>query len=199
MIRSAAIENITGHLMALRFYNLNSTSLVYAELAAYNEAFLILEEMLAGILRDAFVQTAEGEALHRFEALVGLPARPDVNAESRRGLIIYRMSVAPRDFTAARMLNSAKAAGIEAEILEDAPNERLWVTSQALIDPTLTIDLARERLESLLPAHLAWELDFGFATADDFDSLGLTWNEIDALDTAWQDADTAITNAINKI
>jgi hypothetical protein len=198
LTRSDSISNIIENLTALRLYNLQNGSLVYAELAAYGEAFLILEEMLGNILRDAFVQTAEGEALHRFEALAGLPARADVSAASRRELVIYRMSIAPYDFTAKGMLSSARAAGIEAEILEEPPIERLRVSSLALIDPTLTIDLVRERLESFLPAHLDWELEFGFTTADDFDSLDLTWNEINALDLAWQEADAFIESKINR-
>ena len=198
MIRSNSIGNIIERLAALRFYNLHSGSLVHAELAAYDAAFIILEEMLADIRRDAFVQTAGGDALRRFEALVGLPARADVDAGSRRELVVYRMSVAPYDFTAAGMLSSARAAGVEAGILEDPLNERLNVSSHALIDPTLTIDLARERLESLLPAHLDWELDFGSTTAADFDSLDLTWNEIDALDVVWQNADKFIENKLNR-
>jgi hypothetical protein len=198
LIISNAIKSIIEHLAVLRLYNLTRGTLVYAELAAYDEAFIILEEMLEGILRDAFVQTAGGDALRRFEALTGLPARADVSAQSRRGLIIYRMSVAPHDFSAARMLNSARAAGIDAEIFEDPPNERLRVSSLALIDPTLHIDLARDRLETLLPAHLEWELNFGFTTADDFDSLDLTWNELDALDTEWQNVDNTFVNIIEN-
>jgi hypothetical protein len=196
LIRSNSIGSVIENLAALRLYNLRSGSLVHAELAAYDEVFILLEEMLAGILRDAFVQTAQGEALRRFETLVGLPARSDVSAANRRELVIYRMSVAPYDFTAVKMLNSVRAAGVEAEIIEDAQNERLHVNSHALIDPTLTIELARERLEALLPAHLEWELDFGFTTADDFDSLDLTWNELDAFDLAWQEADTFFSNLV---
>jgi hypothetical protein len=172
------------HLAALRLYNLGMGGLVYAEL-------------MDSISRDAFVQSAEGEALHRFEELVGLPVRTDVDADSRRELIFYRMSVAPYDFTAARMLHSARAAGIEAEIFEDPGNERLRVNSIALIDPTLTIDLAHERLLALLPAHLEWELHFGFTSSDDFDALDFRWNQLDALDVPWQDADKTLANLRN--
>ena len=179
-------------LSALRLYNLSEESLISAELSAYDAAFCVLEELLAEIARDTFVQTAENDALSRFVSLVGLPPRSDISAASRRELVIYRMSVAPYDFTAIRMLGSARAAGIEAKIIEDPPGERLRVSTIYLIDPTLTNELTRERLESLLPAHLDWELHFGFSTWNHLDSLDLTWNELNALNTPWQDADTKI-------
>ena len=191
-MRSNAARSIVDWLSALRLYNLSEESLVSAELAAYDTAFCILEKMLAEIGRDAFVQTAGSEALRRFVSLVGLPPRSDVSDLNRRELVIYRMSVAPYDFTAIRMLGSVRAAGIEAEIIEDPPGERLRVNMTDLIDPTLTNDLARERLESLLPAHLEWELNFGFSTWLHFEALDFTWIELDAQDAAWQDADVQI-------
>jgi len=179
-------------LSALRLYNLSDESLVSAELMAYDAAFIILEEMLTEIRRDGFVQTAGEGALRRFVSLVGLPPRSDVSASSRRELVIYRMSVARYDFTALRMLSSARAAGIEAEITEDPPGERLRVTTTALIDPSLTNLLARDRLESLLPAHLEWELIFGFSTWNHFEALDLIWTEIDELNIPWERIDIKI-------
>jgi len=179
-------------LSALRLYDLSDESLISAELLAYDAAFIILEEMLAEIGRDAFVQTAGADALRRFVSLVGLPPRSDVSASSRRELVIYRMSVARYDFTAIRMLSSARAAGIEAEIIEDPPGERLRVSTIALIDPSLTNVLAGERLESLLPAHLEWELVFGFTTWNHFEALDFTWTESDALNLPWEKIDIKI-------
>ena len=192
MIRSSAVHSIKERLSALRLYNLSEESLISAELLAYDATFIVLEEMLAEIGRDAFVQTAGDRALRRFVSLVGLPPRSDVSASSRRELVIYRMSVARYDFTALRMLSSARAAGIEAEIIEDPPGERLRVNTIDLIDPALTNTLARERLESLLPAHLAWELIFGISTWNHFEALGLTWEEGDALSLPWDAIDMKI-------
>jgi len=191
-MQSKSAESVRENLAALRVYNLTEESLVSAEIAAYDTAFKILEDKLAEINRDAFVQTAEGDALRRYVSLVGLPPRRDVSTASRRELVIYRMSVAPYDFTATRMLGSARAAGIEAEITEDPPGERLRVDTHAIIDPSLTSDLARERLESLLPAHLEWELNFGLSTWEHFDSLDKHWSKIDDLNLKWQQADNKI-------
>jgi hypothetical protein len=179
-------------LAGLRLYNLSEGSLVSAELAAYDAAFLVIEELLGQLRRDSFVSTAEGEALRRFERLVGLPEREERGDSGRRELILYRMSIAPFDFTPEGMLRSVRAAGVEASLTEDPANERLVIHSLGLIDPTLTHETAVNRLEKLVPAHLDWDLDFGFTDWTKFDRLGYTWEQLDGLDFDWDHADVGL-------
>ena len=196
MIQSYSGKRILAALTPLRLYNLNKNSHVYAELAAYDAAFLLLEELLWQVWQNAFVQTATGEALRLYEKLVGLPERTYMDEQTRRELIIYRLSVAPFDFTAEKMLGSMRAAGIEATLTEYPESERLIVRSISLIDPTLTIDIAKNRLEALVPAHLEWDLDFGFTDWICLETLNYAWNGFDALDCEWGNLDISIQNLI---
>lgn len=191
MSGSRSLGRMTALLAPLHLYRLGQQSLIDAELAAYAAAFTPVEERLGEISRQAFVQTADGDALRRYESLVGLPERSDVAAERRRELVLYRLGVAPFDFTAAKMLDTVRAAGIEARILEMPEEEALSVQTKDLIDPTLNMDIARMRLETLLPAHLEWELDFGTLTWDMFDEAAPNWNRWDSLDFIWEDFDTS--------
>ena len=197
-MQSRAGKKMLAVLAPLRVYRLEEDSRVYAELSAYDAAFCVLENLLEQAREGAFVQTAGGAALRRYEALVGLPERADMNEQKRRELVIYRLSVAPFDFTPEKMLGSMRAAGIEAELTESPESERLVVKSIALLDPTLTIDIAKARLEALVPAHLEWDLDFGFTSWGELELMDYTWNELDALDCEWENLDAYIQNLITQ-
>ena len=194
MIQSRSGKRMLSVLTPLRLYKLDENSRIYAELAAYDTAFIVLEGLLRQAWLSAFVQTATGASLRRYEMLVGLPERADMDEQTRRELVIYRLSVAPFDFTAEKMLGSMRAAGIEAGLTEYPENERLVVRSISLIDPTLTIEIAKTRLESLVPAHLEWDLDFGFTDWGLFENLNYTWTQLDALNCEWGELDIYLQN-----
>lgn len=172
-------------LSPLRLYALGTGGLVDAELAAYAAAFSLLEEVFADIEKQAFVQTAEGEGLLRHERLVGLEERSGVGLEKRRELALYRLAVAPFDFHLEGMENSARAAGMEAQIIENCEGESLTVVSRRLIDDSLDMDSVKARLETMLPAHLRIEFDIGVLTWDIFDAANPSWNDWDGVDFTW--------------
>lgn len=188
---SRSLDRMISLLAPLRIYRLGAGSRIDAELRAYAAALEPVERLLDQIEREAFVQTAAEESLRRYEAMVGLSERRDADPQSRRELVIYRLSVAPFDFTVPKMLDTVRAAGIEARITESPADEKLLIQTRDLIDPTLTMEQAQARLETLLPAHLEWELDFGTLTWNLFDEMNPDWNSWDAADFLWEDFDTA--------
>lgn len=173
----------------LKLYALRQNSLIDCELAAYQTAFDILNKALGSILADAFVQTAEGEGLALHEKLVGLHERPGVGLETRRALVIYRKSIAPFDFNLSGMVNSVRAVGMEAEIIEDYAGERLKIISKNIIDDFADLDSVKASLFTMLPAHLEAEFDIGFMTWDMFDGYGVSWDEWDVMDFTWEQFD----------
>ena len=181
---------ILSLLSPLQMYRLNQQSLIDAELAAYDTAFSVVENALDALCKGAFLQTAEGNLLKQYESMVGLPERHDIDDARRREMVVYRLSVAPFDFTAKKMLESGRAAGIEALIIENNPEESLVIRTRELIDPTLNMDVARLRLETLLPAHLDWELDFGELTWDMLETTEPDWDDWDNEDFNWDVFDT---------
>jgi hypothetical protein len=178
-----------SQLDGLGIYALSGGTLVERELAAYDVAFTLLEELLAEIRRDAFPQTSEGEALALYESLVGLGLRRGLTVEARRALILYRLSIAPMDFTLEGMTRSLKAAGLDAEVAEGSPEERLIIRSNVFLDEFEDLDAVKERISQMLPAHLDWEFDTGYLTWDGLEAADVDWDGWDALNFTWDEFD----------
>jgi len=145
-------------------------------------AFSLVEQRLEELRAQAFVQTAYGEGLLRHEKLVGLQERGSVDLDTRRALVVYRLSTSPYDFTLEGMVRSVRAAGMEAEITENFPDESLSIISKRLIDDFTDLDAVKASLDTMLPAHLKAEYDIGVMTWDMFDALDPDWDLWDSED-----------------
>ena len=62
-----SLESMINKLKPLGVYNLNSDSLVYAELSAFAVGIDILRDELDELLREAFVKTAESFGIENLE------------------------------------------------------------------------------------------------------------------------------------
>lgn len=173
----------------LGLYRLRQNTLIDAELAAYNAGLSLFEAALENLRLQAFVQTATGESLAFYEKLVGLQERPGVELSTRRQLILYRLSTSPYDFTLKGMARSLQAAGLEATIIENFPDESLTIISRQLIDQFTDVDAVKASADTMLPAHLKAEYDIGTMTWDMFDTADPAWDEWDSLDFTWNEFD----------
>lgn len=185
MSLSTAAAGLYRALDRLRLYKLDGGTLVDSELHSYDAAFSRVERLLGEVEKQAFVQTADGEGLIAHERMVGLGERPGISPEIRRALVLYRLSVAPFDFTAEGMKRSLKAAGVDAELIENYPEESVTVRSNQFLDEFDGLDSLKARISEMLPAHLDWEFDTGLLTWDMFDGKGIDWNRWDAIDFTW--------------
>lgn len=184
-----SLERMTGAMERLGIYALRCQSLVDRELAAYDAGFAAAQKVLDDILRGAFVQTAAGDALERHEAMVGLSPRQELDDDTRRALVMYRMGTAPLDFTKEGILNSIRASGMEAELIEDTANEAVTVKSIRIIDKSLDLDRLMAGIDAMLPAHLEYQIDMGEMSWDMFEMSGASWDEWDGKDFVWNDFD----------
>jgi hypothetical protein len=180
-----ATEGLYTALAPLGLYALRTNSLIDRELLAYDAAFAVLEGLLDQIEKQAFIQTADGEGLAAHERMMGLGAKPELLPAARRNLILYRLAVAPLDFTAAGMARSLLAAGVEAAVLENWPEESVTVRSIRFLDTFDGLDSLMESLSAMLPAHLDWEFDTGILDWDLFDQKDPTWDVWDTADFTW--------------
>lgn len=176
-------------LAPLRLYKLEGNSLVDCEIMAYEAAFSILEELMEEIRRQSFVQTAHDQGLVMHEKLVGLQERGGVSLQSRRELVLYRLSTSPFDFTPTGMVSSVRAAGMDAEIIENYAEESLTIISKRLIDEFLDLDAVKASLDTMLPAHLKAEYDIGVMTWDMFDEWDGSWDAWDDKNFNWSTFD----------
>lgn len=185
----SALERMRRALRPLRLYDLDGESLVARELAVYAAALDGAAQTLEETARALFVQTAEGAELARHESLVGLLPRTDMDDDSRRALVLYRLGSAPFDFDRAGMLSSIRAAGMEAEIREDYAGEAITVRCLRIVDQSLELDALKASVRSVLPAHLEAEFDIGELTWDLLEAAAPDWDAWDATDMNWADFD----------
>ena len=183
--KSRAGQGLYEDLGRLDMYRLRQNSLIDSELLAYDTAFWVLEQLLAEIENQAFVQTAEGQALIDHEMLVGLGERRHVSLENRRHLVIYRRSLAAYDFSPEGIVRSLRAAGLEAELIENSLQEAVVIRSHLLIDDFEDLDSLKARISAMLPAHLDWEFDTGVLTWDMLEELLDSWDRWDGLAVTW--------------
>ena len=167
-------------------YRLHRNSRIDSELLAYDTAFYVLEDLLRGIEKQAFVQTADGQSLIAHEKLVGLGERRGVSLENRRQLVLYRRGLAPYDFSAEGIVRSLKAAGLDAELIEQGPQEKIILRSHLLIDAFEDLDSLKARISAMLPAHLDWEFDTGLLSWALFDQYDTSWVAWDTVDFTWE-------------
>lgn len=177
---ATAVDALYEALAPLKLYALEQDSLVDKELAAYGAGFSLVEELLADIEAQAFIHTTTGESLARHEQLVGLVPQPGSDLETRRSLVLYRLGVAPHDYTLSGLTSSIRAAGMEALITELPESESLRVRCERLIDTTMDLERLLDSVESMLPAHLEILFDIGEMTWDMFDSYGAAWTDWNA-------------------
>ncbi len=182
------LDSMIKKLSPLQVYDLTEGSIVYGELSAFSVALEMQREMIAELLREGFIATAETFGIEAEEKLSGA-VRDDLPLEKRRRMLMERRSFSVNDFTLSGLEKMLTFMGVEVEVQEypqmqriclDLRNkdyddaEKAWITYQA---------------QELLPAHLEHDLVFsGFSWADSddngfsfgyMDSKGYTWLYID--------------------
>ncbi len=176
-------------LRPLGLYSLEGGTLVDAELAAYGAGFALVEAQLGALERECFLQTAEDYGLSLREAAMQLFLRPQNTVEKRRELLLYRLAVAPNDYNFAGMTGSVRAAGLNAQIVEDIANERIRIVEDGYIGNFEDMDAVKEEVRRMLPAHLEADFEIGTLTWDIFDAADLTWTSFEAKDATWNQLD----------
>lgn len=187
-MQTQAIQNCYHILEKLKIYQLHQNSFIDAELAAYNVAFQLVEESLTNLQHSAFIQTADEEALARYEKLLEMPTS-NSSLSIRRTLIINRLAVAPYDFTSQTIYHSVKACGIDAVIYEMPFQEKITIQILEYINPDINLEYLQNSLEKMLPAHLEWTFDYGILTWDMLEHQVSSWNFWDEKDFLWNDFD----------
>lgn len=176
-------------LRPLRLYSLVGGTLVDAELAAYDAGFALAEGGLDELEAESFVQTAAGYGLALREEMMQLWLRPQSGPEKRRELLLHRLSVTPNAYSVAGLTGSVRAAGLNAQVLEDIANGRIRIIEDGYIGDFETVDALKEDVRRMLPAHLEADFEIGNFTWDQFAAADVTCAECDAKDVTWSKLD----------
>ena len=139
-------------------YEVTDGSLIMAELAAYVEGLDICFGELDSLEKNAFVPTAEGDGLQRWERLTGRPFAWSLT-EDRRNAVIKALSVSCSDYTLSGMQKAAESFGVNGQLSLDSANNRIVFTCTDPISPA-----AKERLKKCLRGYMPLWRDFDIVT-----------------------------------
>lgn len=187
----SSYQNMINDLLPIAFYSLNVGDLVCKELQSYSDQIDGVSDEIETVLRECFLSTAEDIGLSSYEELVGAE-RIELTLEERRDMVKKLLLLDENDFTYAGVMRFFDSLGFECTITEYPQYFDLLIepvhggyseTEKAYI---------RKRAEEFLPCHLTFTIEFRQAdwnsydalenTFDDWDALGMDWDELDRYD-----------------
>ena len=183
---SSCMDTMRSLLRSTGIYSLEEGGLVEAELLSYAAVLEDLECLLTDTAREAIPLTAQNSGLVAYEELLGQdPA--DLSVQKRRDMIVYALSMQPKDFDKQGILRALRSLGIETEILEQPLEERITVKITEFSGNIHDYDKLREDARGILPAHLEIIFEMSSFTWDEFDAKDLTWDEFEANSFTWDE------------
>lgn len=139
-------------------YDFTKPGLLACEMAAYDAGFTLIEDALAALADDLFIQTASKEGLDARELLFRYVPSAAQPAE-RRAMLLARYADSAEALSADKFEKLLVAAGIEGTLQERPDEGKLAVTARRLLG--ISREQALRELDELLPAHLAIEVTDG--------------------------------------
>lgn len=121
-----AYESIKNKLSATGIYTIKQGGLIDAEIKAYAIALQRFYDKLDELLRECFVQTAEGYGLEQLEAMARTYMSGD-ELESRRNKLINRLQINPSIIGKDALEKQAASLGLECNITENCSESKLNV------------------------------------------------------------------------
>ncbi len=176
----------------LRLYQLEE-GLSGAELDTIGAALDSLAETLLDIEEEGILSTAQGDGLSRWEAL--FPYRPMAETPAaRRAALAALLRIDGGSFTLAAMSDTLQGCGLPAAVEETGEAFTVAVSFPGYRGVPENMEALQERIEAILPCHLAvtyvyrfltWaELESCFATWQALESAALTWDALERYDPA---------------
>lgn len=178
-------------LLPTGLYRLQEDSHVMQELKAYAVGLDRLAEAFDDLIREAFIQTAEGIGLTFWERQMRLSSLAG-DTEARRRRLAGLLFMPDDAFTVSDITAALASLGADVTVREDFENEQLLINGSGYIGAGRDgADIAGE-LAAVLPAHLGAELSIRIGSWYYWESRGLTFSQWDAeAKTFAQHADAA--------
>lgn len=183
-----ALESMINKLSPLGVYNLNSDTVIYAELAAFAVGLDVYRESLETLLRECFVATAESYGIENRELAVGKP-REDLLLEKRREMLFNRLSFSAGDFTPEGLKKALSFIGIDGTVSEQPEAQRISIFVADGEYPLAEREWISAQIKGILPAHLEWDVVFSGFSWSVSDSKSNTFSVIDGKGYNWKKID----------
>ena len=179
-------------LRPMRIYEVD-TGIGAAELEALGQGLDGVYSALEDTEREAVVTTARETGLEKYEAL--LPYRPAApSLAERRAAIAALLTISGESFTEKALNAALSGCGITATVEETDAPMTVRIRFPGTMGVPEGIEELKERIEMLLPCHLAvdyfykwfnWlELESTFADWQELEMSGLSWAELELLEVS---------------
>ncbi len=151
-----AYESIKNKLSATEIYDIKQGGLIDAEIRAYAVALQVVYDKVDVLLRECFVQTAEGYGLEQLESMARTYMNGDT-LEIRRNKLMNRLQINPSIIGKDALKKQVASLGLECNITENIAE------SKARTQLAVTENLTRRQELSFLPQAQKLQLAQGAA------------------------------------
>lgn len=181
------LESLKRKLAPIRMYRTNARYLGY-ELKIYADEIERLYEELDAMFPERFISTATGIGLSQYEEMFG-PAREDLPTDTRRELLLLRLTLGGGDFTPAGVRQALDSFGLEYVISEYPTFNRLNIIAQSEYSRAEQAFIERE-VTKIVPAHLEFQIVFNTPMWSDLDGRNKTFAQLDQDNLMWKEIDS---------
>ncbi len=183
------LANLNKKLRTLGIYNLDDPdSNIALELKVYASELERLKENTVEMLNECFVESASGYGLSNLEEIFS-EVRSDLSAETRRQMLLKRISLNNNDFTLDGIKKALESFNLEYTISEYPSYNRLVI----IADTNYTIaqkEWIKAEVEKIVPSHLELSLVFNSLSWEELEAEDLTFAAIDNKDITWNEFDS---------
>lgn len=179
------LESMVSLLRPVGIYSLVPESMVYRELQAYYSGLKRMEDELAVLRQEGFIQTAQSDGLRTWEEVIRSTAMESGNIQNRRGVVLYTLSRMPQDFNLSGMLRGLHSLGLDCELTEDTAHQTVRVDVLRYGGALKNYEEVYKRVCDILPAHIGVTLNMGSVTWELYDTQDQSFEERDSADLTW--------------
>lgn len=182
----SSLHNLIDMHAATGLYSLGEGSNVMNELKAYAAGLDMLQNTFDSLIKEAFVNTAEGIGLSFWEKKLELSSLEDDTAARRRRLMAL-LSLTDGSFRKSDLISLLSALGSDVTIEEDFENEAISITGKGYIGVHDSTDDIIAEFNEILPAHLGYSINISIGTWYYWDNQGKTFSEWEQLGSSFAD------------
>lgn len=181
----SSLESMIKAMSVIPLYSLKTNvTTVHKELQSYAAALDVLSEFVSEIIKEHILSTACDCGLALFEKMTGR-VRTDLTLEQRREMLIRSQMLGINDNTLEGIYRFFQSVGLDCVIEENPASSYMYISAEGRDYPREEQDYIVEMAENFLPCHLDFLIDFRKADFNYFDSLNLTFDEIDSKNYTW--------------
>ena len=157
-----------------------------AELESIGDAMDGVYETLTELEREALPATAESWGLGRYEEI--LPYHPAASTpEKRRQAVMALLRIDGSSFTLQAMQDTVAGCGIAAAVEEGTEPQTVVISFPGVRGTPQRFEALQERIEAILPCHLAVTYHLIYLTWQELETFGLTWEILEQANMTWEE------------